>query len=316
MKINSITMNTGYLKGRASEQSKYRNSVCTSVDKNNNYDKINTTIRNNSDGRASFKGGKVPFLHTAANFASANPLVAEAVFALFITCGLRPLAIMATAKTEEDKEKCSYQAAKSISSGVVGLVLTAVIGTVIAAAAGKSLKTGSFKIPEDIEQKSTETVQKGINALKNTMEKLVQEGRETEFTRLVSKLIEDNKINLNIIKDAGKGVETKFKESVAKLAPDNFEQIMDALKAQKVLNNYEKTAKNVIDKLFQPIFMPIRANITVALVPVILGILGLNKKKAQSKPKIEENPYKVLSDNVFKGNCGKSDVFKVFTEGN
>ncbi len=315
MKINSITMNTGYLKGKAPEQSKYRNSEYLCKYDNNN-DKINTTIRNNSDGRASFKGGKVPFLHTAANFASANPLVAEAVFALFITCGLRPLAIMATAKTDEDKEKCSYQAAKSISSGVVGLVLTAVIGTAIAAAAGKSLNAKSFKIPEEVKANSQKAVKNGVEALKQTTEKLIQEGKETEFTTFVSKLIEDNKINLNVLKDAGKGAAAKFKEAVAKLAPDNFEQIMLAIKEQKVLDNYEKTAKNVIDKLFQPIFMPIRANITVALVPVILGILGLNKKKSQAKPKLEENPYKVLSDNVFKGNCGKNDIFKVFTEGN
>ena len=68
-----------------------------------NNDQINTTIKSNSDGRASFKGG-APLLHKAAQFVSYSPLIAEAIFALFITCGARPLTIMATAKNAEDKE--------------------------------------------------------------------------------------------------------------------------------------------------------------------------------------------------------------------
>ena len=89
----------------------------------NNNDQINTTIKSNSDGRVSFKGAE-PFLHKAANFANNNPLLADATFALLITCLARPLTIMATAKTEKDKEKCSYQAAKSITSGLIGLGMT------------------------------------------------------------------------------------------------------------------------------------------------------------------------------------------------
>ena len=148
-KINSITTTTGYLKGRATERLLSQGKECAKERHNlkQNYnDKINTTIESNSDGRVSFKGG-TPLLHKAANFASDNPLVAEALFAILITCGLRPLTIMATAKTDEDKEKCSYQAAKSVSTGLVGLATSVLVGIPIAAAAKAAQKRGAFNMP-------------------------------------------------------------------------------------------------------------------------------------------------------------------------
>ena len=127
MKINSITTNTGYLKGRASERSTGKERECVQNHlKQMNNDQINTTIKRNSDGRVSFKGkNPAPLLHKVANFTADNPLVAEALFALVVTCAMRPLTIMATAKSDEDKAKCEYQAVKSISSGLIPVILNA-----------------------------------------------------------------------------------------------------------------------------------------------------------------------------------------------
>ncbi len=298
MKISSITMNTGYLKGRAVEHSISSGSVNAygkSAKKKLNNEQINTTIGLNSNGRASFRGG-IPMLHKAAEFTSKNPLVAEALFAILITCGLRPLTIMATAKTEEDKEKCSYQAAKSISSGVVGLGVTALIGTVIAAAASAANGRGAFKMPEKMKQQSFEVVKKGVEALKSLKDELITNGKNAEVANQIQHLINgESSLNLEIFKDASKGAEGKFIHEIEQIAPQLSETVKMALKEQRILNNYPKTAKNVIDKLFQPIFMPIRANITVALVPVILGLLGLNKKGKKSKGTNSQKPYDLLS---------------------
>ena len=299
MKISSIAMNTGYLKGRAAEHSPSSGSMNayheSAKKRLSNNEQINTTIGLNSNGRASFKGG-IPLLHKAAEFTSKNPLVAEAMFAILITCGLRPLTIMATAKSEEDKEKCSYQAAKSISSGVVGLGVTALIGTVIAAAASAANGRGSFKMPEEMKQKSTEAVKKGVEALKSLKDELIASGKEAEISNQIKNLVSgESSLNLEIFKEAGKGAEEKFIHKIEQTAPQLTETVKTALKEQRIINNYPKTAKNVIDKLFQPIFMPIRANITVALVPVILGFLGLNKKGKKPKEAAHKKPYELLS---------------------
>ena len=225
MKINTITTNTGYLKGRSAKSDHGIMRECArekyAIQKNN--EQINTTIKSNSDGRVNFKGDPSTLLHKVANFTSDKPLLAEALFALSITCLARPLTIMATAKTEEDKEKCQYQVAKSISSGLIGLAATALISTPISKAT-KSMEKAEFfkKIPEGV-KKSAEA--------------------------------------------AGKEM------------------------GKKILDNYPKTAKNVMDKLFQPIFMPLRAKLTIMAVPVILGTLGLSRssKKGVQKPQNSVN---------------------------
>ena len=181
MRINSIKSNTGTVgrsalaKGtagsagpnvlsRMNESEKFKNNL-----KQNNYDEINTSITSNPDARVSFKGA--PFIHKAANFASDNPLVAEAIFALVITCGLRPISIMATAQNETDKDKCAYQAAKSISSGLVGFAMTAVVGSTIASATKASLSKGIFKMPKELSDKSDVIIKKGVEALNEFAEK-------------------------------------------------------------------------------------------------------------------------------------------------
>ncbi len=305
MKINSITPAHIHPKS-----GRFETSPVKSKKRNiNNNDKINTTIKMNSDGRASFKGG-VPLLHRAANYASYNPLVAEALFAILITCGLRPLTIMATAKNEEEKEKCSYQAAKSISSGLVGLAMTALVGTPIAAATKFANANGHFKMPQAMREKSEEIVKQGIDALKTFSQNLVSQGTDMEFAQTVNKLIEGDKLNIGIFKKAEKGAEKLFQTQIKEKAPDISETVINAMKEQRVLNNYSRTVKNVMDKLFQPAFMPLRATITVALVPVILGLLG--KKKPGQKENKTTNPQTILNYKVFQ-TSNEKELFRSFS---
>lgn len=310
MRINSITPNTSHPNSSKKWNAGKRERKYEQYQ--NEYNKINTTIKSNSDGRASFKGG-VPLLHKAANFASDNPLVAEALFALLITCCLRPICIMATAKNDEDKEKCSYQAAKSIASGLVGLVMTAIVGTTIALATKSANNKGAFKIPEDIKAKSQELVKKGVDSLTELGKKLTEEGKSPELAQQITELTDGGKINLSVFKKAGKGAKKLFQSKISEAAPEISETVATALKEQQVLNNYAKTGKNVMDKFFQPIFMPLRANITVALIPTILGIFGIHK--AASKPKESEKniPFKALNYEVFQTSSEK-ELFKSFSE--
>lgn len=315
MRVSSITTNSIYPKsdrGRGLAPKERKTAHEHKREERENSNQINTTIRNNSDGRMSFKGG-VPFLHRAANFASTNPLVAEALFAILVTCGLRPITIMATAKTSEDKEKCSYQAAKSISSGVVGLGMTALVGTPIAAATKLSNSKGAFKMSPALREQSQNVVNQGIDALKNLAQKLTQEGRDAQLVKQIENLTEGGRINLGIFAGKGKEAQKLFTQEIAEKAPEIMETVTEALKEQKVMNNFAKTGKNVMDKLFQPVFMPLRAMVTIALVPVILGLLGLSKpgKKPQDKP--EQNPQLMLNYEVFQTNNEK-ELFKSFSE--
>ena len=315
MKINSITTNTGYLNIRGKERSLDRGRECVLREnlKQNNNDKINTTIKRNSDGRVSFKGG-VPLLHKVANFTSDNPLIAEALFAILITCGLRPLTIMATAKTDEDKEKCSYQAAKSVSTGIVGLAMSVLVGLPIAAAAKAAQKKGAFNMPPEMKEQSKKIVKQGAESLSKLAEKLTTEGRNAELVEqikgLTAPMAEKGTMNLGIFKKAGKGAEKLFRETIDDIAPEISTTIKNAINEQKTIDNFSRTGKNVIDKMFQPIFMPLRATITVALVPTILGALGL-KKSGSKKPEKEVTPYDYLSYNVFKSSNEK-ELFQAF----
>ena len=328
MKINSITTNTGYLKGRASERSTGKERECVQKNlKQMNNDQINTTIKSNSDGRVSFKGG-TPFLHKAANFTADNPLVAEALFALVVTCALRPLTIMATAKTEEDKEKCAYQAAKSVSTGLVGLAMSVLVGIPIAAGAKLAQKKGAFDMPEEMKKKSLEVVKQGVDDLAKVAEKFTQEGKHSELVEQISKLTSSGKLNLGYFKDMGKGAEKTFKNKITEVAPEIADTVKNAINEQKTVDNFARTSKNIIDKMFQPIFMPLRATITVALVPTILGALGLKKSgkkpvpqetKQQATPQTSQTEKKqpsttfgVTNYNIFQANNEK-DIFKSFS---
>lgn len=299
MKINSITPNTAYLRNDVSMRTlgsgKGKERAFT---KQNNYENINTTIKSNSDGRVSFKGG-VPLLHRAASFASDNPLLAEALFALIITCGARPLTIMATAKNDEDKEKCSYQAMKSIASGLIGLAATFLISEPTKAGVSMAQKRNAFKITPEYKEQAKTIVSKGVEALKATAKKYTDAGTHLDFTEQISNLIENGKFNINIFKSGKGNTEKAFIRRLKVLAPENIDSVKQAIKAQRTLNNFEDTGTNVMKKIFQPIFMPIRANITIALVPVLLGLLGKHKPNSNKKDTTKLNSIQNINHSMF-----------------
>ena len=324
MKINSIKTSTGYLhKGRGIERSLNYERECASERvnlKQNNNDQINTTIERNSDGRVSFKGG-VPLLHRMANYTKSNPIVAEALFAILITCALRPATIMATAKSEEDRSKCTYQAAKSVSTGVVGLGMSALVYNNLS----PLIKKVKPAIPEDVKAASLEKVKKGVEAITQYVDDIAkQTGVEESFIGQLRDLTKGGKINVGIFKDMGKGAEKAFAEKLTRRAPEVGKKYLDAAKAQKVLNNYSDTASNVLNKFLQPVFMPVRAAITIALVPVILNALGIKKggsKKAQEAaaqqnkqvPQQQASPYDTLQTQMFQSTSEK-EIFNSFLE--
>lgn len=290
-----------------------------------NKNQINTTImKDNLDGRVSFKGGNVPFLHKAASYAKSNPIVAEALFAILITCGLRPATIMATAKNDEDKSKCTYQAVKSVSTGVVGLGMSALVYNKLS----PLIKKVKPAIPEETKTQAMEKVKEGVKSLTQYLDDLAKTtGVEETFVGQLKDLTKGGKMNVGIFKEMGKGAEKEFVGKLQRRAPEVCKKYLDASKAQKVLNNYSDTASNVLNKFLQPVFLPIRAAITIALVPIILNALGI--KKGGKKPK-EATPasqpqqnqqaqqaqtslYDMLQTNMFQSNSQK-ELFNAFLE--
>jgi len=90
---------------------------------------INTTADNKNSSRVSFSGDASNFAERLVtkkwfekfcDMAQKNSAVAEAVGALFITCGLRPMTIMAMPQKDVDKNRKA--ASHSIASGVTGLI--------------------------------------------------------------------------------------------------------------------------------------------------------------------------------------------------
>lgn len=314
MKINSITTNTGHPAGRTitGSSGRERKSVYPRNNERMNYnEQINTTIRENSDGRVSFKGGiKAPPLHNIAIKTGDYPLIAEAAFAVLITCGLRPLTILATARSKEDKEKSAYQVGKSVASGLVGLAVSALIG----APMGKATKTvnnsGAFTIPENIKKTSQEAVDKGIQILKN----ISQQTTDSALVEQIRKGIDNGNITSTLTDIKAAGELKKFYKAIKKQSPESLKDVKNAVNAQKVLNNYEGATKNLMDKLFQPIIAPVKATITIAAVPVILGaFIGLkHKKSADKQVQTQNNPYESLKYHVFQSSREK-ELFQSFS---
>lgn len=312
MKISSIKTETSYLHnkqaGTVTEMKREKSAFNPTNLKHDNYEQINTTIKKNSDGRVSFKGiDPRSAFHKVATYAKDNPLIAEALFAIVITCGLRPLAIFATANTEEEKDKCAYQAAKSVSTGVVGLGMTALVSPPIKNAAkniaGK-FKDGELKIPPQVLAENEKMVEKAISALAKRANDI-----KTEVN--IPALIADGKINTKTFAEKGNASLKAFTKAVKEQVPDVADDILNGIKAQNSTNNYANTAKNIFDKFFQPAFLPIRAAITIALVPIILKSMGI--KKGGSKPKDpvqEQNIYNSLNFG-FKSQKEK-DLFQSF----
>ena len=313
MKINSITTpNRFHSRGKLHSAVERREHAI--VKNNNENNQINTTIKTNSDGRVNFKGG-VPALHKIAKYTMDNPLIAEAIFALFITCGLRPLTIMATAKNDDDKAKCEYQAVKSISSGLVGLGMTALVGAPIGKATKAAQQAGAVNIPPEIKENLDSTIKQGAKTLSGLIDELKVKG--ISLADDFAELLDGEAFNVKKLKQLGNKGLKATKESIKEnVDASKFDEISNGIKAQFKKANYSSTGKNILDKLFQPAFMPLRAAVTIALVPVILKALGKQKpsKQKQEAPATNNNQVankipqaKLVMDDKAKQVFGKFD---------
>lgn len=93
------------------------------------------------------------------DFAGENSVLSEAIFAVLITCGLRPAVIMASPGKGEDKEKNQYAAAHSIASGIIGLAMTLLVSQPV-------------KNAIDVIKDQIGSTEKEKNAMKSVLERL------------------------------------------------------------------------------------------------------------------------------------------------
>ena len=147
---------------------------------------INTTTSNHISGRISFKGDaaqvasskfvdaivKNKYFKGFCDLAQKNSAVAEAVGALFITCGMRPLAIMAM--PQEDVDKNRKAASHSIASGVTGLVFAKIAYEPFSAAMKKIQDAIAQGHPEKyLGEKANYVLKEGVERTKNGITKHV-----------------------------------------------------------------------------------------------------------------------------------------------
>lgn len=103
------------------------------IKKTNSVNKFNKKTASNVNFRGlpimktkTWKLAQSNLLHKFLKMADSNQTVFDALFALLITCGLRPAAIMAQAN-EHNKEKNKKAASHSISSGIIGYIFAVII---------------------------------------------------------------------------------------------------------------------------------------------------------------------------------------------
>lgn len=163
---------------------------------------------------------KSPKLKKLLDFASVNSLLTEALFAILITCGLRPAVILASPGKGENKEKNQYAAAHSVASGLIGLGMTLLIAPPV-------------KNAIDFIMPNTDEIESEIKLKK------------------YKKLITGTNKELGVI-------------------------------------------RSVLERLHTPIFLPLRAAITISLIPIILKPFGIKKTNTNTNTNTVPEQAKIL----------------------
>lgn len=83
--------------------------------------------------------------HNYLKKAADNQLVFSSLFALFLTCTLRPISIVALPGQKKNKDDKKYAAAHSIASGVIGYVISLIISNPLAVAIKQKLRKNPHK---------------------------------------------------------------------------------------------------------------------------------------------------------------------------
>ena len=178
-------------------------------------DKSNVSFKGLGEGALAQKLAKSNGVKKLLLASNKNTLAIEALYALLITCMLRPAVTLLTpSKSQEDKEKNRFRAAHAIASGALGFVFTMCVSHPMSDAVDKVMNT--------------------------------------------------------------------------KLADGSLKYIKKY--AGQLTENGGKPFKELAKRIHQPVFMPLRAMATVAIVPPILALFGLKKNKHTEQPKVIEAP--------------------------
>lgn len=236
-------------------------------------------------------------------------LVAEALYALGVTAGLRAMVHLATpSKDESEKTKNQYRAANAVATGVIGTIFTILFAKPVGGAVDKILGTRKG----DISKVSAEIMTKvkamltekhpEVSELAETLANDVQDLVKTKNARLyrisekigsqIQELLKTDEKYKNL-PEIPKEVIADIKqivESVEKELPFEYFKDESYLLARSNLLGFTKdetrTFKELATRVHQPVFMPVRAWMTIAIVPPLLALMGL--KKSSSKPKQQE----------------------------
>lgn len=254
--------------------------------------------------------------------AADNQNVCQAAFALAICCAMRPATNYVVTK---DKKDATFASAHSISSGVMGFVWPMIFATPLAVGVKKVLaKPQKYLKPEMIKKfypnaKMTEKVGKDGKTVKEIAtnakgEILKEDGsvllkdltplriQEEDSAVMAAKKAAIEKEHPNVYVDSEGTVRSKefFEKEKGEFRKDengnkigvavqkDFTPITEEIEqgAQK-----EKNVQTVINMCSDIILAPIRASLTIAMIPTILGFLGLKKApkggeqaKAAAKP--------------------------------
>ncbi len=277
---NSVTKPRLLYSGVSYGRGVTKSGVSTSKLNNN----IGTVVgeRKNANDCISFKGNIIDSAlrskpaHMVIHRAFKNPLLSEALFALVITCGLRPATIMSTAgKDEENKNKCKMQVAKSFATGLVGLGTTIIVSNPISHAINKFAGSGgkNLSLPAELAEKVETLIKPANQFLKDNAERL----SGFVVRNIKGEQLETTIENIVMTKGA--------KEELQKFSGEIFGKVADAIAAQKGINKYRSTMSSLLKKVICPVFSPSKAAVTIALVPVLLGVIFKKDKDNKQEPK-------------------------------
>ena len=236
----SSVLTAGGHRGKIENAALYENKTGVCPENKSVNIKNKATAGENPSGRLSFKANPNSFAMKLAksnafnwtlDITQKNSLVADALFALFLTSVLRPLMLFFMPTKGEDKNndkrKNEYQVGHSVATGIMGLATSVAVAVPV--------KNG---------------VNKFVNQVKSNPE-----------------------------------LKNKFAYIFAKPKSESF-------------------FREAAGRIHQPIFLPLRAMATIAIVPPLLGLLGLKKPGPQKS--MDANP--MFNDSIlnFKG----SETFK------
>lgn len=118
---------------------------------------------------------KLPGTRSALQFINDNQLMADAIFAMFITCGLRPLMILLLPSKEEDKQKNQYAAAHSISSGILGWVFAALFAGPVARGVKRQMADPKKYMKKNMDYVTSKLIEGKDKTIKSAYKEVAQQ---------------------------------------------------------------------------------------------------------------------------------------------